>query len=80
MSSNIPIPPELEHLIEKRERDEDRRAADRRGAENRRTCDLGPLGAIETAKSLDELPLDERRADDERREDDRRDDRRRSND
>ena len=66
--SNLPIPPELAHLIEKRLREEDRRNTkpQRKDAE-RREVDLGPLGAIESVSSIEELPLEERRAEEQRR-------------
>jgi hypothetical protein len=67
MSERLPVPPDLEHLIEKRESDEDRRQSEQRSGKDQRNIDLGPLGAIESAKSLDEVPTDERRSGEERR-------------
>ena len=67
MSKHIPVPPELEHLIEKRESEEDRRQREQRGGDDQRSVDLGPIGAIESAKNLDEVPSEERRADTDRR-------------
>ncbi|MBN1852763.1 MAG: hypothetical protein JW829_08560 [Pirellulales bacterium] len=63
MNHRLPVPKELEHLIEKREQEEDRRQEDRRAREesDRRTLDLGPIGAIESAQSLDDVPTDDRR-------------------
>jgi len=67
MSKRLPVPPELEHLIEKRETESERRSSEHRGGQDRRSDDLGPLGAIESAKSLDQVPTEERRAHKERR-------------
>lgn len=67
MSDRLPVPPELEHLIEKRENEQDRRRAEERDSEDRRSADLGPLGAIESAESLDDIPHGERRSDEDRR-------------
>jgi len=67
MSERLPVPPELEHLIEKREAEEDRRQIERRNGVDQRTSDVGPLGAIESAESLDDVPLDDRRSAEERR-------------
>ena len=66
MPNQLPIPPELQHLIEKRERAE-RRKKLRRTVAERRTCDLGPLGALESISDVDALPLDDRRSRRERR-------------
>jgi hypothetical protein len=66
MGERLPVPPELEHLIEKREREEDRRQAERR------QCDLGPLGAIESEADLNAVPTSERRSGQDRRQKDRR--------
>ncbi len=62
MSKSLPLPQELAHLIEKREAERDRRAE-----EDRREADLGTLGAIESAESLDDVPTEERRDGQERR-------------
>jgi hypothetical protein len=68
MSKRIPVPPELEHLIEKREGEEDRRRADHRASTDRRgEDDLGPLGAIESTSDLGKLPTEDRRSESERR-------------
>jgi hypothetical protein len=67
MSKRLPVPPELEHLIEKREREDDRRAAEKRTKPDRRKVDLGPLGAIESAANLDDVPTSERRGGQPRR-------------
>jgi hypothetical protein len=67
MNERLPVPPELEHLIEKREQEVDRRKQQQRGDEDKRQIDLGPLGAIESADGLDEVPTEERRSGDERR-------------
>lgn len=61
MGERLRVPPELEHLIEKRETDDERRQGERR------TADLGPLGAIETARDLDDVPSEERRSGTDRR-------------
>ncbi|MFO7902942.1 MAG: hypothetical protein ACQESR_21770 [Planctomycetota bacterium] len=60
------LPPELRHLIEKRER-EDRRVAQRRNFIERRQADVGPLGAAESLEELENLDFEERRSGDERR-------------
>jgi hypothetical protein len=57
----IPIPEELRHLIEKRERITDRRE------EERRDEDIGPLGAVLSAGSMDEVPDADRRRRKDRR-------------
>jgi hypothetical protein len=67
MSKRIPVPPELEHLIEKRDREEDRRLAEQRSGQEQRGEDLGPLGAIESAESLDDVPDENRRSGQQRR-------------
>ncbi|MEX2317153.1 MAG: hypothetical protein WD669_08375 [Pirellulales bacterium] len=68
MSKRLPVPPDLEHLIEKRDGDEDRRQAEHRASADRRgEDDLGPLGAIESTSDLRNLPTDDRRADEPRR-------------
>ena len=51
----IPIPEELQHLIEKRARPADRRKTERREE------DIGPLGAVLSAESMDDVPDKERR-------------------
>ena len=68
MPFGIPIPPELSHLIEKRQRETDRRENGvRRQLQDRRKVDLGPLGAIESAESLEEVPTEDRRKISDRR-------------
>ena len=66
MANRLPIPPELQHLIEKRER-EDSRAAERRSSEDRRESDLGPIGRIQSVEDLEDLTLEEERSGTERR-------------
>ena len=66
MPNQLPIPPDLQHLIEKRECAE-RRGKSRRAKAERRTCDLGPLGAIESISDIDLLPLEDRRSRQSRR-------------
>jgi hypothetical protein len=66
MARQLPIPFELRCLIEKREREEQRRAA-RRNKKDRRLYDLGPLGALESDEDLDPLALSERRNSPQRR-------------
>jgi hypothetical protein len=62
MGKHLPVPPELEHLIEKRERQTDRRQSEQR------KDNLGPLGAIESADQIDEVPtIDRRRGTDRRK-------------
>lgn len=80
MGDRLPVPPELQHLIEKREQEE-RRRGDHRSGKDQRTVDLGPLGAIESAEKLDDVPVDDRRrGDDRRREKERRNKLRRKKD
>lgn len=67
MSKRLPVPPGLEHLIEKRESNKDRRADEKRRSSERRNADLGPLGAIESADRLDDVPTEERRSGQQRR-------------
>ena len=57
----IPIPEELRHLIEKRERLDDRREDDRR------EDDIGPLGAVLSAETMDDVPDKDRRRSTDRR-------------
>ena len=59
MSKRLPVPPGLEHLIEKREEDSDRRASNKRRSSERREADLGPVGAIESAKDIDDVPTED---------------------
>jgi hypothetical protein len=66
MSDPLPIPPELEHLIEKRTTSAGRRKKSRRTG-NRREVNLGPLGTLETAESFEDAVLEERRKSEERR-------------
>jgi hypothetical protein len=66
MPNDLPIPPELQHLIEKRERAE-RRKRSRRTKPERRDCDFGPLGAVESISDLEDLPLEDRRSRQDRR-------------
>lgn len=67
MSKRLPVPPELEHLIEKRDTDGDRRQREQRGGDRRDEDDLGPLGAIESTPDLRDMPTDERRAEGRRK-------------
>lgn len=64
--SLLKVPPELQHLIEKRE-ETARRAERRRATADRRKLDLGPAAAAKTAAELIALGADERRAAKERR-------------
>ena len=81
MGKRLPVPPELEHLIEKRETDNDRRQREQRGDDRRADDDLGPLGAIESTSDLRDVPTDERRETEQRRQTkDRRGKRRRKGD
>lgn len=66
MPNRLPVPEELLHLIEKRDVDSDDGGERRDGAE-RRQVDFGPLGTIESATDLDEIPVEDRRSGDERR-------------
>ena len=59
MSKHLPVPPDMQHLIEKRA-EADRRKRARR-ARARRQVDLGPLGALESVGDLDQVVLEERR-------------------
>lgn len=71
MTDRLPVPPELYHLIEKREA-EDRRQSARRSNEDRRESDLGPGGRMESAEDLDQLPSTDQRSGTQRREDGKR--------
>ena len=71
MPNHLPVPPELQHLIEKRETD-DRREEERRSGQDRREGDPGPIRCIESVEDLEQLPLAERRSGAERREEDQR--------
>jgi hypothetical protein len=62
----IPIPDDLLHLIEKR-----KAAADRRRTQ-RREEDIGPLGAVLSAETMDDVPEKERRGHERRYGNDRR--------
>lgn len=66
MSNLLPVPPELQRLIEKRE-NEDRRKTERRSGKNRRKSDLAPPDAIESDDDSEQLPLVERRSGRQRR-------------
>ncbi len=66
MSDELPVPQELQHLIEKR-RGRDRRRRQRRVGKERRQIDLGPLGTLESAAGLEQAVLEERRKSGERR-------------
>ena len=80
MPNYLPVPPELQHLIEKRETDE-RRKKECRSGQDRRSDDSGRSGAVESPDDLDDPPAADRRAGDERREDrDRREAARRQTD
>ena len=61
MANRLPVPPELLHLIEKRNTDPEE-SNDRRSGEERRDSDLGPMGVLESISSLDELPTEDRRS------------------
>ena len=66
MANRLPVPEELRHLIEKRNTDGDGTKG-RRSGEERRDTDLGPIGALESGASLDELPTEDRRSRSDRR-------------
>jgi hypothetical protein len=66
MNDELPLPQELQHLIEKRSDLARRRTKRRTGAE-RRQCDLGPLGSLESAAGPAEMALEERRRRKQRR-------------
>jgi hypothetical protein len=67
MAKRLPVPAELEHLIEKRESEADRRQRQQRSGSEKRQIDLGPLGAIESAGDLRDVPSEDRRRGSERR-------------
>lgn len=71
MSDLLPLPPELQHLVEKRQQP-DRRKKERRTGADRRTVDVGPLGALKPETPLETLPLEERRRAQRRKNKDRR--------
>jgi hypothetical protein len=66
MPNDLPLPRELQHLIEKRECAE-RRKVSHAAAQDRRAADFGPLGAIESGADLEALPLEDRRSGRDRR-------------
>lgn len=66
MPNRLPVPEELLHLIEKRDVDSTD-GGERRSGTERRQVDLGPLGAVESATDLDELPVEDRRTSGQRR-------------
>jgi hypothetical protein len=80
MAKRLPVPPELEHLIEKRDEEEQRRQEQRRRDAEPRQIDLGPLGALESAEDFDDVPTEERRGGDRRNANERRKKRRRKSD
>lgn len=53
MSDSLPLPPELQHLIEKRQ------ATERRNRDRRR-ADVGPVGAVASG-GLEAMPAEDRR-------------------
>jgi len=65
VSNHLPIPSDLQHLIEKRTRTDRRKKRRRSGS--RRQVDLGPLGALESGGGLDQVDLEDRRVSAERR-------------
>ncbi len=79
MSDLLPLPPELQHLVEKRQQP-DRRKKERRTRTDRRTVDVGPLGALKPGTPLEALPLEERRRAERRKRGDRRKRKRRRTD
>jgi hypothetical protein len=66
MPNELPLPPELQHLIEKRE-SQDRRAIDARQGDDRRSLDMGPAGALLSSAEIEQLPETDRRTEGERR-------------
>jgi hypothetical protein len=66
MSPRLNIPPELQHLIEKREQSE-RRQSPRRAGEEQRQLDLGPAGGATSAEDLEALSGSEQRSGTSRR-------------
>jgi hypothetical protein len=71
MPNELPLPRELEKLIEKRE-PAARRRKGRRAARDRRAGDMGPLGALESSCDLANVPLEDRRSARDRRKSPRR--------
>jgi hypothetical protein len=67
MHDSLDVPPELQHLIEKRE-SEDRRTGQRRDHAERRQIDLGPLGSADSIDELESREFQDRRSDEDRRE------------
>jgi len=65
LSNRLPLPADLQHLVEKRV-ETDRRKKRRRDG-SRRQVDLGPLGALESGSGLDQIVPEDRRASAERR-------------
>ena len=66
MANRLPVPPELLHLIEKRDTDPEE-SNGRRSGDERRDSDMGPMGTLESIPSLDELPTEDRRSQTDRR-------------
>jgi hypothetical protein len=66
MHDSLDIPPELQHLIEKRE-DEDRRSGQRREQAERRQVNLGALGSRDSIDELESREFQDRRLDEDRR-------------
>ena len=67
MSERLPVPPEFQHLIEKRE-EEEQRQKKRRDEADRRDAEVGPLGALENGGDLEDVPDADRRDEAGRRE------------
>jgi hypothetical protein len=62
----LPVPAELAHLIEKREKKE-RRSTPRRKQAERREISLGPAGVLTSGTAEEDVPLEDRRTVEERR-------------
>jgi hypothetical protein len=69
MPHELPVPPELEQLIEKRETGDRRKGDRRRRGQDRRKLDLGPAGRGRTSAAEDgqQEPATEQRSGAERR-------------
>lgn len=63
----LSVPPELQHLIEKRQL-QNRREQQQRGDIDRRECGLGPLSALASVEDPESLVIEDQRAGEDRRE------------
>ena len=62
----LSVPPELQHLIEKRQL-QDRREDQRRGGTDQRECNVGPLGVVDPVEDPESLVTEDHRSGKDRR-------------